>query len=102
MSESEEPVGNPLRAELDDLVRRVRNATGQVPGMSGPLQAIGDGDAWEGPAARRFRSRHLEPARDGLYRPLDRLIDDVESRRDGLPREVSPERAAELRREWGL
>ncbi|OLT18893.1 hypothetical protein BJF80_13630 [Serinicoccus sp. CUA-874] len=102
MSEPEEPVGNPLRAELDDLVRRVQEATGRVPGMSAPLTAVGDGDAWRGPAARRFRDQHLDPARSGLYGPLDRLVDDVASVRDGLPREVSPERARELRREWGL
>ncbi|WP_010147442.1 hypothetical protein [Serinicoccus profundi] len=102
MSEPEDPVTNPLRAELDELVRRVRLATGEVPGLSGPLEAVGDGDAWKGPAARRFRDAHLEPARTGLYGPLGRLVDDVESARDGLPREVSPERARELRREWGL
>lgn len=101
-SETEGPVANPLRAELDDLVRSVSRAQGQVPGMRGPLQAVGDGQAWKGPAARRFREKHLSPTSSTLYRALDRLVDDVTAARDAQPREVSPERAETLRREWGL
>lgn len=95
-------MSNPLRAALTRLLGRVQNARAAVPGMGAPLTAVGDGDAWRGPAARRFHDQHLAPTAHALYTPLDRIEDDVRAARDAQPREVSAEEAAALRRRWGL
>lgn len=103
MAEADEgPVPNPLRAELSALLTRVRDARWEVPGMGGPLTAVGDGQAWKGPAARRFHDHHLAPAAQSLYRPLDRLEEDVRAARDAQPAEVSSDQADRIRRQWGL
>lgn len=103
MAEPDEtPVSNPLRTELSRLLGRVQQARSEVPGMDGPLTAVGDGQGWRGPAARRFHDRHLSPGARSLYTPLDRLEDDVRSARDAQPTEVSPEEAELIRRQWGL
>lgn len=102
MADPEAPVANPLRAELAELARAARLAVGGVPGMTGPVHAIGDGQAWKGPAARRFRDAHLGPAKGSIYPALAGLVDDVEAARDGQPSQVSPEQAKALRQKWGL
>ncbi|QFG69684.1 hypothetical protein [Ornithinimicrobium pratense] len=103
MSEPDEtPVSNPLRSELSRLLSQVQEARSQVPGMAGPLSAIGDGQAWQGPAARRFHNQHLSPTAQALYVPLDRLEDEVRVARDAQPAEVSPEQAELIRQQWGL
>lgn len=101
-AEAEEPVANPLRTALSQLLVRVQGTRGSVPGMQGVLTAVGDGDAWKGPAARRFSDRYLSPTSEALYGPLDRIEDDVRAARDAQPREVSPEQAEAIRRQWGL
>lgn len=102
MADAEAPVGNPYRAALTELARAARAAAGGVPGMTGPLAAIGDGQAWKGPAARRFRDTHLGPVKGALYPALTQLIEDVEAARDAQPSEVTPEQATALRQKWGL
>lgn len=99
---TEGPVSNPLREALSRLLGRVLEAQAAVPGMGAPLSAVGDGDAWRGPAARRFHDQHLAPSAQALYRPLARIEDDVRAARDAQPREVSAEEAEALRRRWGL
>ena len=98
----ETPVSNPLRSELSRLLTQVQQARSQGPGMHGPLTAVGDGQGWRGPAARRFHDRHLSRSAQSLYTPLDRLEDDVRAARDAQPVEVSPEQAELIRRQWGL
>ena len=95
-------VANPLRAELEDLLRQARRARGSVPSMRGPLEAVGDGQAWRSPAARRFRDNHLQPVSSTLYSQLDRALEDIEAARDAQPSMVSPERADALRARYGL
>lgn len=98
----EEAVANPLKAELRQLLEDTRTAVDLVPGLDAVATAVGDGDAWRGPLARRMHDDTFAPWATRVSQALTDLVDDVQDATDGQDDDVDPDTARRMRQELGL
>ncbi|NDL58933.1 hypothetical protein [Phytoactinopolyspora mesophila] len=82
--EGERLVPNPYVTALERLKSRAETAVADTPNMDGPAEAIGDGPAWTGSAARDVHDDYLAPHADPVRSALNRLVEDIENRKSAF------------------
>jgi hypothetical protein len=79
--EDERLVPNPYVTALERLKSRAETAVADTPNMDGPADAIGDGPAWTGSAARDVHDHYIAPHADQVRSALNHLVQDIEERK---------------------
>ncbi len=98
----DEPEANPWKAELRQVLEDTQTAVEKVPGLDTVATAVGDGDAWRSPLARRMHDDTFSPLASRVSSALTDIEQDVQDAIDGEDDDVDPETARQMREDLGL
>jgi hypothetical protein len=94
-------VPNPRILWLQDLLKRVHTAQGQIPNIDTPTASIGSGTAWTGKRALAVHDETLAPLAKPFKAGLSGMESDVKTAISREPKTVTEEDAKKMQAEYG-
>ncbi len=88
-------VPNPMKAALEQVLKRAQRALDDIMDITGPAETIGVGQGWTGSVAQDTYDHSLAPAANDISTSRTDLITDIETSLGAMD-DLVPEDVAEL------